>query len=824
MKKQIIWISISLIITIFFPKSIEAAEKINLVYNSLVFSISIDSLEHFAKTGELKSDLKQYTSSLDEKTLAEIRFFLNKNYNFDKIIVSKLSHTSLGEDLLTELGKVISTHRDKNGFYAIRGAILTTANQQSSWTILDVLRNFPASGVFVNLELLAQLKDDMFSYQSYRDAIAKSIELQANTEKAQFANTNLNTLENLSQKGKYQVSQETIMVERQDLRQTTQGFVREYSFEVDVYFPQNQEEKKPLILISHGFGSLKENFVNLAQHLASYGFIVAVPEHIGSNLQYREELLKGTLSSALSPVEYIARPQDISSVIDKIKELASKQEIWQKRVDFSKIGAIGDSLGGTTVLSLAGAPLNIARLKTECQQNQVIVNTALILQCQASHLPPVEYNLQDSRIKAIISTHPLTSAIFGPESLSKIKIPIMITAGSNDVITPVVIEQIHPFLWLKSPFKYLLFFQPGTHFSSTQPIPEYTLNNMPEVLIGKNRAITSQYFYGIAVAFMEAYLNNNQKYLAYLTANYGDFSGSENFKVSQISNLTPDNIIQVYGNNLPLQIIPPLVVSFPLENDDRSIIEDIKSNGILKVAYPQNSPPFGYINNEGYWEGYCGFLGDELATYLQTQLDLSLKPDIVFLPSNLNNRFDLVKTNQVHLECGANSMIKTFEDASFSIPFFVTGNYFLIPKALDNKFNTNQSLQNFRIGVIKNTSTATFLAEKYPQVKPIYFNELEGFKEEIKALENNSIDAIIDSRILLENQLSSLKNPKEYQIVPSLPLNCDYYGLLLPKQDKEWIEIVNSFLTKTPLREKYFLPEVETNLVKTLNYCLNQSK
>lgn len=818
MKKKFFFLSLSMVFSCFFPQQTKAAEKIDFVHSSLIFSISIESLETFAKTGEMKGDLQQYSSSLDAKTLTEIRYFLNKTYDIDSVIVSKLSRTSLGEDLLKELGKVVSTHRDKNGFYALRGAIVATATKENSWTIIDILRSFPTPSIYVNLELLAQLKDDLFLYQSYRDAIVKSIELRANTDKKQYADLNLNTLENLSKKGKYQVAKETITIERQDLRQTTQGFVREYNFEVDVYSPQNPEEKKPLILISHGFGSLKDNFINLAEHLASHGFVVAIPEHVGSDLQYRQELLRGSLSSALSPVEYISRPQDMSSVIDKLKELTEKSEIWQKRVDLNKIGAIGDSLGGTTVLSLAGAPLNISRLHTECTQNQVIVNTALILQCQGSHLPPVEYNLQDSRIKAVIATHPLTSAIFGPESLSKIKIPIMITAGGNDVITPVVIEQVHPFIWLQSPFKHLLFYQPGTHFSSTQPTPQYTATNLPEILVGKNRDATSQYFHGIAVAFMEAYLNNNSQYLAYLTPNYGEFSSNDQLNIFQINDLTPENIMSVFGNNLPVQIVPPLVVSFPFTNNDDSVVEEIKNTGILKVAYPQNSPPFGFINQEGNWEGYCSFLSEELAIYLEKQLDLSFKPDIVFLPSNLNN--NLVKNGEVHLECGANSMNQNLENVSFSIPFFVTGNYFLIPKTLEKNFNPNQSLQNFKIGVVNNSNTSNFLSEKYPQVKPIYFDEISSTEKQIKALENGSIDAIINSKILLDNQLSSLKNSEDYKIVPSLPLNCDFYGLFLPKQDSQWTEIVNNFLSKTALTKQYFSPEIEDNLVKTLNYCL----
>lgn len=810
------WVFIYIISFIFFPQMARGAEKINFVHSSLIFSISIDSLEHFAKTGEIKPDLKPYPGKLDEKTLTEIRFFLNRNYNFSGVNIRKLTHTSLGQDLLKQLGKIVSTHRHQNGFYALRGSILTTANQKPSWTIIDILRNFPTDAIFVDLELLAQLKDDLFLYQSYRETIVKIIENQADIQKTQYPNLNVENLPDLSQLGKYKTGKEMITISRQDIRQTVQGFVRDYSFDVDVYFPVNYGQKSPLILISHGFGSRKENFASLAEHLASYGFVVAIPEHVGSDLRYRQELLQGGLSSALSPVEYTARPQDLSSIIDKMSELVAESEIWSKRVDLNKIGAIGDSLGGTTVLSVAGAPLNISRLKTECDRNQVIVNASLIVQCQAQYLPPLEYNLHDGRIKAVIATHPLISGIFGAENLSQIKIPIMITAGSNDVITPVVIEQIHPFIWLKSPFKHLLFYNPGTHFSSTKPDKNFTFDSFSDVLIGKNREEKSNYFFGIAVAFMEFYLNNNSEYLAYLTPNYGQFSSPNEFKISQINNLSEQDIISVYGADLPLQIVPPLVVSFPGENEYNSLVEEIKETNVLKVAIPQNQLPFGYLDRDGNWQGYCQIFAEEFASFLEKELNLAYKPNLVFLPTN-NEQFSLVKSGNAHLECGGNAIVQNQDKINFSLPFLVTGNFFLIPNKIKEEFNPNQSLEKFRIAVAQNSLSVNTLQTKYPQVKPFFLD----LSEAIKALDNNSIDAIIDSRILLESQLLFLNNPQDYQIIPSQPLNCEYYGLVLPKYDQQWQDIVNKFILKSPMTNKYLSPEIEANLLKTLNYCLN---
>lgn len=807
-----------------FSLPIKAAETINFVYTPLKFSVSVDSLEKFAETGEITGNLKDYSSMFDEKTLEKIRAFLSKSYNFKQVNLYSIGRTSLVQDLLRQLGKVVSTHRGYNGFYPIRGAILTAAGKHDSWTIIDVIKEFPTPEIYVSLKALVQLKDELLIYENYQEAIEKSIIDQANQQIKTEINYDFNQLSDLRNKGQYSFNKRTITLQRKAYRKTQDGFVSEYSFDVDFYVPNNLNQPAPVILISHGFGSVRQNFISLAEHLASYGFVVAIPEHIGSNLRYRQELLKGRLSSALSPVEYLDRPRDLSFIIDQLEILIKENPEWATKVNLEQIGIIGDSLGGTTVLSLAGAPLNIPRLKQECQEENVIINAALILQCQANNLPAIEYDLEDDRIKAVIAAHPLASAIFGPENMAQIDIPIMLTAGSQDIVTPVVVEQIHPFMSIPEESKHLLYYEPGTHFSSSKPSAEYTADFLPEFIIGKNRDISSRYFQGIAVAFMEVYLRENKEFQPYLSASYAQFISETNIElnISQIQQLTEESIVSIYGNDLPIEITPNAIIPVNESNNHTSIIEEIKKTGVFKIGYPRQTQPFGYLDNNGDWDGFCAFYGEKFANYLHKKLNLSNKPKVVVFPSNLNNRFDLVAQGNIHLECGANTIVDNQSKVNFSFPFFVTGTYFLIPNTNINSFNPNQSLENHTIGVLKNTSTASLLQEKYPQAQPVYFEGTEGIEEAINALKNNEINAIIDDGVLLQSKLENnpfLKN--NYQMVPQLPLTCDFYGLLLPKDDQQWNKLVNQFIKEELLIDEYFSPETYSKLAEYTNYCLN---
>ncbi|MBF2079217.1 MAG: alpha/beta fold hydrolase [Synechococcales cyanobacterium T60_A2020_003] len=215
--------------------------------------------------------------------------------------------------------------------------------------------------------------------------------------------------------------------------------------------PDGLIEPAPGIVISHGLGSGPEAFAYLAEHLASYGFAVVVPQHIGSDAERRQAAVQGLLSSDVNPVEYLDRPHDISFVLDELERRSQTDPALQGKLDLQNVGAIGHSFGGYAVLALAGAPLSIDRLQQSCANNQISFNAAPSLQCLASRLPQFNYQLQDERIKVVVAMSPITGILFGPEGMSQIPVPTMIMAGSKDIIASVVQEQIHPFIWLTTP-------------------------------------------------------------------------------------------------------------------------------------------------------------------------------------------------------------------------------------------------------------------------------------------------------------------------------------------------------------------------------------
>jgi hypothetical protein len=61
-------------------------------------------------------------------------------------------------------------------------------------------------------------------------------------------------------------------------------------------------------------------------------------------------------------------------------------------------------------------------------------------------------------------------------------------------------------------------------------------------------------------------------------------------------------------------------------------------------------------------------------------------------------------------------------------------------------------------------------------------------------------------------------------LVPELPLTCEFYGLALPNDDAEWVNLVNDFLDADAGTSTWTerLGEFAPYAIDTLSYCLNR--
>lgn len=178
----------------------------------------------------------------------------------------------------------------------------------------------------------------------------------------------------------------------------------------------------PLLLLSHGYGGSWRNLNWLAAAMAKQGYIVAAPDHPGTTTDNH---------SPHAAQQLWLRPQDINHVLDV---LLSNSQLAGK-VDDSRIAAVGHSLGGWTVLELAGGQfsspdfIDDCKLRSQHSDCQLIETLGIANIASQRWLDSSQPNLH---IKAVVSLDLGLARGFTPASLAKINVPVLVLSAQDD--------------------------------------------------------------------------------------------------------------------------------------------------------------------------------------------------------------------------------------------------------------------------------------------------------------------------------------------------------------------------------------------------------
>ena len=134
--------------------------------------------------------------------------------------------------------------------------------------------------------------------------------------------------------------------------------VRQRDVPVKIYAPDTNvvKDRLPVVVFSPGFGESREGYAYLGRSLAQSGYITVVVNHKGSDTDAFKA--QGWMAMADS-TKFLDRPKDLSFAIDRITASDQTHPLLYNRVDDSRIGVAGHSLGSTTALALAGLSLNL---------------------------------------------------------------------------------------------------------------------------------------------------------------------------------------------------------------------------------------------------------------------------------------------------------------------------------------------------------------------------------------------------------------------------------------------------------------------------------
>ena len=177
-------------------------------------------------------------------------------------------------------------------------------------------------------------------------------------------------------------------------------------------------EKFPILFIIHGSGGNNSSFNYLATDLTSKGIIIVATNYLSD-----DESIQPPETISIKPW---TQNIDTSFLIDQI--LKEKKLINNISEDF--IGILGYSKGGYSALALIGGKLDYNKYINFYKNNKKNLEN-VFGSYTLKDKENFENSYMDSRISFVISIDPIFSHSFIDESLTNIKIPILLVSSES---------------------------------------------------------------------------------------------------------------------------------------------------------------------------------------------------------------------------------------------------------------------------------------------------------------------------------------------------------------------------------------------------------
>jgi predicted dienelactone hydrolase len=188
--------------------------------------------------------------------------------------------------------------------------------------------------------------------------------------------------------------------------------------------------RAPVLFFSHGFGGCATGSNFLKRALAARGYWVFAPRHADAGCGARRGAPVPAVSfgrpSGWSDATYVTRANDILAVHGALQATPA----YAGRLDFSRVGYVGHSLGGYTVLGLAGGWSTWGRAPG---------------------------------VRAVLALSPYIEPFLAHGTMGGISVPVMYQGGTaDDGITPYVTRRGGAYERTPAP-KYLVVFRGAAH-------------------------------------------------------------------------------------------------------------------------------------------------------------------------------------------------------------------------------------------------------------------------------------------------------------------------------------------------------------------------
>lgn len=238
-------------------------------------------------------------------------------------------------------------------------------------------------------------------------------------------------------------------------------------------------------------------------------------------------------------------------------------------------------------------------------------------------------------------------------------------------------------------------------------------------------------------------------------------------------------------------------------SNDKNIyrtLDEIKKDGTINIGVFSDKNPFGYVDENGDYQGYDVYFAERLAK------DLGVK--VNYISTEAANRIEYLQTGKVDIIL-ANFTVtdERKEEVDFALPYMnvalgVVSRNDKVVKSLDNLKKDD------KIIVISGTTAETYLTENYPDILLQKFDSYATAKE---AFENGTGIAWANDNT--EVIAFSLQNDGYTVGIPSLGSN-DTIAPAVTKGNTTLLDWINEDIKKLG-EEQFFHKDYEETLMET---------
>lgn len=186
-------------------------------------------------------------------------------------------------------------------------------------------------------------------------------------------------------------------------------------------------DRLPLVLLSHGAMGAAVNYSWIAEALARHGYVVLGVSHFGE-------------SPAFGPST--VNPMNVSHFGDRTRDFGAalawllSQPAYASHIDAQRIGLLGHSSGGTTVMMLAGGKFLPADVFTYCRSGTAKGDKSCMYPNSGTIDPKQTPEALGRPVRAVVGLDPALAQGFSAESLASVTAPVLVVGSEQNDFLP----------------------------------------------------------------------------------------------------------------------------------------------------------------------------------------------------------------------------------------------------------------------------------------------------------------------------------------------------------------------------------------------------